>query len=38
MREYTNRKVLEIIKQTDDEAKVLCVHGQTWDHYRANQA
>lgn len=38
MREYTNRKVLEIINQMDDEEKLLCVHGQLWDPYRANQA
>lgn len=38
MRQYNNKRVLDMISQMTDEEKLLCVHGQLWDPYRANQA
>lgn len=38
MDRWNNKRVLEIIAKMDIEEKLLCVHGQLWDPYRANQA
>ena len=38
MKQYNNQKVLEMIRSMSEEEKLLCVHGQLWDPYRANQA
>lgn len=38
MRQYNNKRVLDMISQMTDEEKLLCLHGQLWDPYRANQA
>lgn len=35
---FNNEKVLSMIAKMDTEEKLLCVHGQLWDPYRANQA
>lgn len=35
---FDNRRVLNMIHNMDIEEKLLCVHGQLWDPYRANQA
>ena len=35
---FTNQRVLDMIKDMSAEEKLLCVHGQLWDPYRANQA
>ena len=37
MKKFDNQRVLNIIAQMSDEEKLLCVHGQLWDPYRANQ-
>ena len=38
MNRFDNKRVLEMIEKMDIEEKLLCVHGQLWDPYRANQA
>ena len=38
MERFTNQRVLDMIKSMSAEEKLLCVHGQLWDPYRANQA
>lgn len=38
MKEFTNKRVISIIDKMSDEEKILCLHGQLWDPYRANQA
>lgn len=38
MEKKTNQRVLSMIAQMTTEEKLLCVHGQLWDPYRANQA
>ena len=38
MEYFTNQRVLDMIKDMSAEEKLLCVHGQLWDPYRANQA
>lgn len=38
MTQLTNKRVLEMIAAMSVEEKLLCVHGQLWDPYRANQA
>lgn len=38
MERFTNKRVLDMIKSMSVEEKLLCVHGQLWDPYRANQA
>lgn len=38
MKHNLNQRVLNIIAQMTAEEKLLCVHGQLWDPYRANQA
>lgn len=38
MEQFTNKRVLDIISKMSSEEKLLCVHGQLWDPYRANQA
>jgi len=37
MKKFDNQRVLDLIAQMNDEEKLLCVHGQLWDPYRANQ-
>ena len=38
MEQFTNQRVLDMIRSMSAEEKLLCVHGQLWDPYRANQA
>lgn len=38
MEEFSNKRVLSLISEMSEEEKLLCVHGQLWDPYRANQA
>jgi beta-glucosidase len=38
MEELNNQRVLAMIGQMSEEEKLLCLHGQLWDPYRANQA
>ena len=38
MEGFNNKRVLKMIENMDMEEKLLCVHGQLWDPYRANQA
>lgn len=38
MKKFDNQRVLDLISQMSEEEKLLCVHGQLWDPYRANQA
>ena len=38
MERFTNQRVLDMIKSMSAEEKLLCVHGQLLDPYRANQA
>lgn len=38
MSNFNNTRVWNIIKQLTVDEKLLCVHGQLWDPYRANQA
>ena len=38
MIEYNNQRVLDMIADMSVEEKLLCLHGQRWDPYRANQA
>ncbi len=35
---FDNKRVIDLIEEMDIEEKLLCVHGQMWDIYRANQA
>ena len=37
MKKFDNQRVLDLIAKMNDEEKLLCVHGQLWDPYRANQ-